>query len=405
MFTRILLLAAIGGWLPLVAVLADEEKPKPEPSHVQARKIAVQGEHSGNRLQTLCVSTSGEIIALVGLSRYGSAERDVPSEVQVFSPEGEKQRSWKVAFAAQTINVDAKGHIFVAGSGKLAEFSPTGSPLAEIDLPHVAEVLKDAEGLRQRAEEQLKAEKQSYQAMVDQYVKAKDELEKKDKEKLTAQEKAQLQMYAAQLKAFENSKKFYESRTVDEVVKDLTARVRTVNAVTATDRDVFIATGESKGYGYAIWRMTRDYKEPKQILKNIGGCCGQMDIQARGNELYVAENTRHQVGRYDRDGKRLGSFGKRGRDGDPECFGSCCNPMNCCIAKDGSVYTAESEGHIKHFSADGKFLGPVGSAKISGGCKNVGIGVSPDGETVYFCDQPGSAIIILSRKTDAGSGN
>jgi hypothetical protein len=39
--------------------------------------------------------------------------------------------------------------------------------------------------------------------------------------------------------------------------------------------------------------------------------------------------------------------------------------------------------------------------KISGGCKNVAIGVSKDGNTVFFCDQPGSKIHLLTRKAES----
>jgi hypothetical protein len=68
-------------------------------------------------------------------------------------------------------------------------------------------------------------------------------------------------------------------------------------------------------------------------------------------------------------------------------------------SKDGDIFTAESEGIIKRFSAKGDFLGQVGHVILTGGCKNVGVGASPDGDRVYFCDQPGSRIIVMSKKT------
>ncbi|MFQ3593377.1 MAG: hypothetical protein SNJ82_09370, partial [Gemmataceae bacterium] len=102
--------------------------------------------------------------------------------------------------------------------------------------------------------------------------------------------------------------------------------------------------------------------------------------------------------RYDREGKEIARHGKRGQDTDPECFGGCCNPMNLRANAQGEVFTAESEGIIKRYSSKGDFLGTVGYAPLTGGCKNVGIGASPDGSRVYFCDQPGSAILILAKK-------
>lgn len=395
----------VGLPLGLWASDAPEKPAKPEITHTQAKVVVLRGKHGANKLQTLAVSPSGQIVALLGLPRYGTDAKGIPSEVQILGPDGEKLNTIKLGFAAQSINCDPKGNILVAGSGKLAEYSPTGSLLREVDLPHLATLLGQKDELKKRAEEQLKAEAESYKQMTAQYQKTVDRLKAKDKEKLTASEKAQLRAAELNLKAFEQMQKQTASRTVDQVVEELTARLRGVNGVAATERDIFIATGEAKGYGYAIWRMNRDCTEPKSVLTGIGGCCGQMDVQASGDKLYVAENTRHKVGIYDRDGKRLGSFGKRGRDGDAECFGSCCNPMNTRICADGSVLTAESEGHVKRFAADGTYLGPVGSAKLAGGCKNVALGASPDGEMVYFCDQPGSRIIFLARKVETSGKN
>jgi hypothetical protein len=87
-----------------------------------------------------------------------------------------------------------------------------------------------------------------------------------------------------------------------------------------------------------------------------------------------------------------------GKEPPCDCFGGCCNPMNLRIDKSGDVYTAESEGIIKRFSAKGEFLGTVAKTTLTGGCKNVALGVSGDGDRVYFCDQPNSKVIIFGRK-------
>jgi hypothetical protein len=94
----------------------------------------------------------------------------------------------------------------------------------------------------------------------------------------------------------------------------------------------------------------------------------------------------------------IGGYGSRATANDPECFGGCCNPMNLRAGKDGDVYTAESEGIIRRFGPKGEFLGVVGQVSLTGGCKNVAVGASPDGSKVYFCDQPGSRIIVMSKK-------
>jgi hypothetical protein len=187
-------------------------------------------------------------------------------------------------------------------------------------------------------------------------------------------------------------------RTVEQVLDDMTGRVRVTNGLAVSEKDVFVACGDTQGYGYSIWRLTHDLKEPKKILGEIGGCCGQMDIQCHGPDVLVAENTKHQFARYDRDGKKLGAFGKRGSDTDPTCFGGCCNPMNIRPCGVGDIYTAESEGVVKRFSPSGEFLETAAVVKLTGGCKNVAVGVSPDASKLYFLDQPGSKFHILERK-------
>lgn len=74
--------------------------------------------------------------------------------------------------------------------------------------------------------------------------------------------------------------------------------------------------------------------------------------------------------------------------------------MNLRASTKGDIFTSESEGYIKRFSAKGEFMGVVGKVAIGGGCKNVAIAMSPNEEKVYFCDQPGSKIFILVKKSN-----
>ena len=104
-------------------------------------------------------------------------------------------------------------------------------------------------------------------------------------------------------------------------------------------------------------------------------------------------------------GKLVSHFGKRERESEGECFGGCCNPMNCRIGAGGEIYTAESEGVVKKFNAQGEFVALIGTVKLSGGCKNVAVAASPKGDRVYFCDLPGSRIIVLAQKTATAAGS
>jgi hypothetical protein len=178
-------------------------------------------------------------------------------------------------------------------------------------------------------------------------------------------------------------------------------RWASATGLAATDDDVFVSLPMMTGFGYGIWRLNHELTEPKLVMDDVHGCCGQLDIQTDGENLLVAENTKFQVGFYDRDGKRLNGWGKRLRNGD-EGFGSCCNPMNVRCCANGEILTAESSiGHIKRFNQAGEFLGFVGTAKVAGGCKHVAIGFDSSRNYHYMMNEDRSHVAVLVPRADA----
>jgi hypothetical protein len=396
---------------PAVSNAEGEPAPAGDATHEQLKAVSVKGQN-GASLQTLASGPDGKIVALVAPPRYGgvpgAAKAKPVSEIRVFDGEGDELAKWPLSFTAQSVAVGPTGTIYVAGDGKLARFDAEGKSLGEAVVPHLAEALGDPAKLREKAEQQLKQQIESFATTKKRFEEQLKAIQDKDPEKRTDLENRQLKSLEANVRAYEQISENYKSQSVETVMEQLTSRLRIINGITVTEKEVFIACGEMKGYGYAIWRTSLDFKDPKQVLGQIGGCCGQMDIQASGNDLFVAENTRHRVGRYDRDGNLVKAFGKKSRESEGDCFGGCCNPMNCRIGAGGVVYTAESEGVVKKWSADGEFLATVGVAKLTGGCKNVAVAASPKGDRVYFCDFPGSRIIILAekaKKVEAAAGN
>jgi hypothetical protein len=398
----------------------------PNSTHKQIGDIKVRGERSGHQLQTFCLDSKGNILAVVAAPRpYGTKleGKNNTSEIRMFDGEGQPLREWPVDFAVQAIAVSPGGTIFVSGNGKIAKYDHEGKELAVTDLPHLGRLLNNSDALREEAEAQIEDQKQQFQAQAKELQEQADEkkkkvaelkeaMEEKDKDSITASEKRKLRTAEMAVRALENQIKALgrssgpnKIESVEDIVEGMISRLKISNALAASDKDVFVASGVLKGYGYAIWRITHDFAEPKQIVTGLSGCCGQMDIHCCGEDVYAAENSRKSVLRFDREGKKIASFGKGERNGGSGAgFGGCCNPMNLCFTSSGNVLTAESEGYIKEFSKDGTFKGILGQAKVSGGCKNVALALSPDGNRAYFFDLQGSRIVILGKK-EASDGD
>jgi hypothetical protein len=404
-------------------------------THRESKRVVLRGTEGNRTLQTFCLGADGKIFGVVAKSPYDVAASDAGGEIRVLAADGTEQASWKLAFTPQRIAAAPDGPIYVGGSGKLARIVDGKQDLT-VDSPHAAAVLADKESLRKAAEEQRATVLQQYEAQLkefDEQIRALEEQQKtktktdEPKEEAAAPQPTTTSRFSLfslfgggttvaaappsneqQLRQYRQMKKSYEQmiarqkeRTIEDVESDILARLNRIHGIAVGADAVYVATAVTKGYGYAVWRMTRDFTDAKQIVTGLSGCCGQIDVQARGDELFVAENSRHRVVRYDRDGKRLDAWGQRDREGLAGGFGGCCNPMNLCFTGDGMVVTSESEGVMKLFSPDGKYSGVLGNAKVGGGCKNVAVGVAPDGKYAYFYDQQGSQIIIFERSDSA----
>ena len=170
-----------------------------------------------------------------------------------------------------------------------------------------------------------------------------------------------------------------------------------ISGIATTDKHVFISIGSGwslRAIG-VICRFDRDLGAPKEIARDLKGCCQRLDLAAKDGILYVAENARKRILLFDVEGKVLSSWDRASRD-DVEGFGSCCNPMNIRFGPGGEVFTSESNlGRIKRFQPDGQFLGIAAEVKIVPGCKHVAIGVSSDGKRLYLLDITRSHIVAL----------
>lgn len=394
-----------------IHVFADQRK---EPSHQFVRKIGVtDGEGPRVQLNSFCLDSKGNVLAAC----TGQAGK---GDIRVVSLEGKLLQKWTLDFVPQAINRAAGGFIYAGGAGQVAKLDADGKVLQEVKLP------SDRKPLLPEEEKKLREELKTLQAdnakAAQEYGKqqarvgvsrqqlavlkldadkAKNDDEKKTVAEKIKQAEAESREAFDRVKAAEKELRKYIS-TLQKIMVQLPSGNRgTVTGIAATKRDLFVCRMPDIGYGYEVWRTDLNFGEPKKIITGLSGCCGQMDLQAAGDELWIPENGRHRVHRYDRDGKKLSSFGKNDRaaiDG----FGGCCEPKNIRIVGD-EIFTAESTQpvQIKHFSKDGRFQGIVAVPTYKTGCVRVCVEVSADKKQV-FCLSPGeNAIYVFEKGTSA----
>ena len=420
-----LVLLACGALVTLEAGAADASKEsEKQGSHRQASIISIE---RPARLKAFCLAPDGRVLAAVERVTGGNAMRDDVAElpggeasaeadpqrgaVQVLTSDGTLQATWPVDFLVQALTVGPDRRLYLAGSGVVAKWDLDGHELARIETPATKLIKENPKLLAERAKQQRETYQKMYEEEIESVKKLRDasraEQPKKPGESTVEDGPASVisgpdpastaDAFESQLKVYEESLAKVKKWDLKKVAQQVAMRLKTVNAMACGADDLFIVSAGEKGFGYAVWRMDRELKNPKQIIDNLHGCCGQMDIQCSGSDVFVAENSRHRVARFDREGKRLKSFGKRDRDGEGAGFGGCCNPMNLCFAGPERLYVSESDGQVKLFTPDGKFLERVGVAGVQEGCKNSAIAVSPDEEKVYYIDIQKSRIIVLAR--------
>lgn len=394
------------------AVLATQEEPAvaasdqalATPTHHQTGLIKANVAGLPNReLKCFCLTPHNRIVA-------GCAGGK--GELRVFDEAGDFVESWSVPFEPEAIYARADGKIFLAGEGQLARLSTKGEVERTEPAPHAASMSENVDKIRadviaqhKQQAEMFADQAKQYDEMIDRTSKQADDLKKQIADLGDSGGAAEKQQLEQQLAIQEQMKKQYEQvkkqwdemvaqqkpkeltdAEIDELVKQSISYKRQASSISATDSEVFLATRAGVGYGFEVWKMDGDFAGGKTIIAGLSGCCGQMDVKASDDGLFVAENSKHRVCRFDRDGKSICNWGHGARSG-IEGFGSCCNPMNVAFGPEGVVYTAEDNtGRIKRYSPDGKLLGLVGSVDLVPGCKNCSIAVSSDGSRVYMLD-------------------
>ena len=404
-------------------------------THRQERLIQVVSGQPNEKLTTFAVDAKGRVLAGVA--------GDAPM-LRVYGITGNQVGQWALPVPPEAVNVGPRGDVFVAGQGVLLKLDEEGQITLKRDMPNMAGAADAAVGIQKRVQEQGRRDLNTrQQAQVQGYKKRLADIERKladtdqdlvelDKKELaeggdvdvekiaslrTVLQKRRANYVKLQTNLENNirsppSPKWASNRRgappqpqpepqVD--VRQLVAAQARVASISASTDEVFFTCSSSTGNGFDVWRTDDQFGKAKKIGESLRGCCGQMDVQANDNGIYVAENTRHRVRGFTRDGKQVLEFGSRER-GREDAFEGCCNPMNVAFGDDGSVYTAESgSGRIKRFTADGKFMELVGQVELVPGCKKVSIAVSPKGDLVYMLDITRGHIVVMAGDTGQAS--
>jgi hypothetical protein len=397
-----------------------EKDPAWQPSH---ENVAVIKPGKGpiesfcrNKDGNLLICCSGEQSTFLG-GLLGGQSNSQRGRIFVFSPKGKKIAEWKVPMPPQAICLGDDGVIYVAGGGRIASLDQSGKVVAEADTPNAGElppvpvVKKEPKKTGPEAEKAAKARKEKIarltkemrQAQAD-YTKAAVEGQKNLKpnddgsmadfqEKLKApMEKLQAVQQELQEATLTPEMRAAQARAARE-------RLASVTGMAVTDRDLFVCCASTKGYGYVVWRTDHNFGGPKKIVENLAGCCGQMDIQAHGGDLWVAHNSRHKVEHYNRDGKKLVSFGKTDR-ASADGFGGCCEPKNLRFAPGDVVLACESGPPtcVKRYTLAGKFLGVSLVAPWNSGCVRVTTEYDAEHDRYFVLNSGEQQIHVFAKK-------
>lgn len=409
---------------------AADEPPTRVGTHEQVQLIRVVGDGGAEKLTTFAVDHEGRVLAGVA---------GASSTIRVYDPDGERVAEWTLPIPPEAVNVGPNGKVFVGGQGKLLRLDSSGALEKEAAAPNMEGARDAAVRNRDRVQEQTQrdlsaalrskvrlsekrlADTEKKIAAIDREITALAEQDPEgeltaDRKKLQAKRMTYARMQSSLRKFLANptsqrpgqnsrpKRPAAETERLDRErqIQQLVADQMKMASISASKKDVFLACSSSSGNGFDVWRTNHDFTDPRKIGESLRGCCGQMDVQANDNGVYVAENTRHRVRCFDRNGGPVLEFGSRSRDGS-EGFEGCCNPMNVNFGPGQTVYTAEaSSGRVMQFSPEGKFLGVVGAVELVPGCKKVSIAVAPDGGRVYMLDITRGHIVVMEAKAAAG---
>lgn len=328
--------------------------PRWRPACTQVALISPATEGVAGEVRNFVVDPAGRLLVTV-VAPEGVA-RGIPKETAGallrFSPAGNLETAVPLDLRPNAIALGPDGTLFVGGSGRLLRLDADGRVLATAESPVAQAAIAITPELEEMARDAAKHTQRS----------AEEEL--------------------------------------NNLRRSLEQRRAVVASLAATGRDLFVALPAPQDFSWRVYRYGHDLGAPELVAQKLRGCCGEMNLGADAQNLYVAHNGRHRVERRDRHGAEVGHFGQSGKL-DPADFGGCCEPKNLRVLADGDVLVGESGPPtcIKRFSAKGAFLEVLAVVNSANGdCVRMTVDVSPDGGRFYLLDTKERAIRVFARK-------
>jgi hypothetical protein len=373
-----------------------------EATHRQADVIKPARAGTTLTLHSFVLDREGNIVAAVAPNAVPLGVMTTPTDaprgwLQVYTPEKKLLREIPLPFAPSALALTPDGHYLVGGNGHLCKCTAEGKVVAQSKITTLLKV--DEAKLRDEVIADYKRDQKEYASSREAQLKAmRDQLarlEAKPAAERTPRDTARIRSMQMMLQSMSAE---VAEPSASRVAQLMQYRLRIPSIAPAPD-GVIVTLYRNRGY--EVWRTGSQFENPRRVMGDLRGCCGQMDVITDGERIITAENTKFRVGIYDLDGKNLSAFGERYKDGN-NGFGSCCNPMNVLCCPNGDLITAESSiGHIKRFSADGKLQALIGRARIGGGCKHVALGFDQKRDRYYVQYQDMNHICVMLTNQEA----
>lgn len=385
------------------------------PTHEVVSSFSLMKNNESIPVHSFCVDPEGNLLVACGIHSITfdmqvemtietetGKEITAPTEIRVFSPEGKLLESISTVIIPLAMNTAPDGTLYIASRESIQQIDRQGRVLQLAENPLLSDREKLFDLCRKQAEKIIKGYVINYRHMVESNkallksltARPEDERSEFQKKHIERAEK-ELEVLEKKIKE-EGEKAFKVYGSLEKLTLQILSSRLNVAGLAVSEGSVFVSVPGEKQNEYSIWKMSRELKNPVEIITGLSGYCGQMDIQVRSDALWIAENGKHQVCRYSFEGELLSSFGQKGSIL-PEGFGEMYNPMNIQIDSQGNILTSEtSTGLIKKFSREGQFISFVGKVDVDRGCFRSAIGFSPDEKKIYYLNILNRTVDVLS---------